>query len=205
MCHAGLIERSPCLHRTCASLPSQPCECSVARPVQARFVGAGKASPLAIGVTPVCPAPPLPSQDEQDKARQAAQQRDHCQMQLESEQRQLKEAKQMIERQQASLSMRLEAREGQLTDSLMQPSTRGLRLPTPASAAGLCAPLLFKMQAQVREAEEKARQVQEECRRARDEAEEARRQKHAAEEMAGRARAALARIQRARELLQKAE
>lgn len=41
--------------------------------------------------------------DEQDKARQAAQQRDHCQMQLESEQRQLKEAKQMIERQQAQV------------------------------------------------------------------------------------------------------
>ncbi|KAL4445898.1 hypothetical protein ABPG77_009097 [Micractinium sp. CCAP 211/92] len=41
--------------------------------------------------------------DEQDKARQAVQQRDHCQMQLESEQRQLKNAKEMIERQQAQV------------------------------------------------------------------------------------------------------
>lgn len=61
---------------------------------------------LPQGFIPVLVNAPLSLQDEQDKARQAVQQRGHCQMQLESEQRQLKDAKEMIERQQASWNKR---------------------------------------------------------------------------------------------------
>lgn len=129
-------------------------------------------------------------------------------MQLESEQRQLREAKEIIERQQARPEHRGREFEGcrahrHLWNRLLEACTccSLCQGPRQCFAHVHARPV----QAQVREAEEKARQVQEECRRARDEAEEARRLKHAAEEAAGRARAALARIQRAQELLQQAE